>query len=975
MLQTIPPSNQRPPQSINAYPKGPFTVIGIPSNTIQNNRQLIGGSESTSSRSFTILKTLGDGSFGTVWLCDWHGSLPPNTPPAAMQSGTCRPEWVGKRLVALKRMKKLWEGGWDECQKLKELESLRAIPVHPNIVPLYDFFLTPMEKELYFAFEPMEGNLYHLIKSRRGRPLVGGLVSSIFRQIVNGLHHIHASGYFHRDMKPENILVTTTGHFDYTSVSPLAGPNTPKERDVVTIIKLADFGLARETKSKPPYTEYVSTRWYRAPEVLLLSRDYSNPVDMWALGTIMAELVNLRPLFPGQDQMEQLLKICDVLGDPSDEYGVDPSTGVIGGGPWPRGIKMGKSVGFVFPKVQPKDINLFFDPNVPRSLIQCIRDLLRYNPDARLTSRQCLDHPYLLETSPRNHIPMLASLESGVLPLPPSQHPNGSHSSIPSLTPRNVPHSHPHSVPIPDASSSHRNGYYPPHYNGKTPVPWNEVNGGAQANGHSHTDYPMENAPQPYHPEPNGYLEHPQDSPHAVNGQANQPQPSKLGVFSSLSFGKKNGKRSFGMFGGDKSNQLPPVDEMIPPVPTLKRTQTSSSDGRLQDLSAHDTPARNAELKKINKKEAERMQREAEEQKRKIAAKMHREQARAVMQKRNQVMQKAFGNDIEWLGGNEQRLDFSETSKPKQAASGPIRKNQTSANAVGPSTTLNAAGGRFGNSPEPPSAAERRGTTMERLAKARRREFDDDHSMSSSDVHSLGHVSSISFATVDSDPGPSRLRTRPSLFSINRMTSMSSLRTSVDEFPPSARSSNSFSLEGQLAHDFRTQATVNSPHLAGSVSPPPMHLLSLSPSVSPSLSPSPPWVHVQHQQHKDGLSPRREQSPPFVTLQNGYNTFEHLHGHPPSPYGQPPSPLALAPGTAPKSAINPIFKVVSYKWDSRGGLVPDLKPTQSPPPPPLPTEHSLNQYSPTALPPFSQLEAVAGGGESPMSYTRPPEGS
>lgn len=198
----------------------------------------------------------------------------------------------------------------------------------------------------------MEGNLYHLIKARKGRALAGGLVASIFRQMVEGLFHIHACGYFHRDMKPENVLVTTTGLFDYQSVSPVALPGAPPEKDVVAIIKLADFGLARETKSKPPYTEYVSTRWYRAPEVLLLSRDYSNPVDMWALGTIMAELVNLRPLFPGSGQIDQMARICELMGDPTDDYGVDGRGRIVGGGKWNKGIKMAKAVGFAFPKVR-----------------------------------------------------------------------------------------------------------------------------------------------------------------------------------------------------------------------------------------------------------------------------------------------------------------------------------------------------------------------------------------------------------------------------------------------------------------------------------------------------------------------------------------------------------------------------------------------------------------------------------------------
>lgn len=99
------------------------TVQGIPSVSIQNNRLLVGSSQSSSTRSYTPVKLLGDGSFGTVWLCDWHGTLPPNTPFSPMQCGAgARAEWADMRLVAVKRMKKRWEGGWDECQKLKELE-------------------------------------------------------------------------------------------------------------------------------------------------------------------------------------------------------------------------------------------------------------------------------------------------------------------------------------------------------------------------------------------------------------------------------------------------------------------------------------------------------------------------------------------------------------------------------------------------------------------------------------------------------------------------------------------------------------------------------------------------------------------------------------------------------------------------------------------------------------------------------------
>lgn len=228
--------------------------------------------------------------------------------------------------------------------------------MHQNIIPLYDAFLLPTSKELYFVFECMEGNLYQLTKSRKGRPLAGGLVASILHQILLGLHHVHSHGFFHRDMKPENLLITTTGLASYPPTSHIMFPVLPTtpftlEKDVVCIVKLADFGLARETASKPPYTEYVSTRWYRAPEVLLRSRDYTNPVDLWALGTILAEMVTLKPLFPGQSEIDQVLRICHVLGDPVTDYGRDSRGRLRGGGTWQNGIKLAERVGFQWPKV------------------------------------------------------------------------------------------------------------------------------------------------------------------------------------------------------------------------------------------------------------------------------------------------------------------------------------------------------------------------------------------------------------------------------------------------------------------------------------------------------------------------------------------------------------------------------------------------------------------------------------------------
>ena len=152
-------------------------------------------------------------------------------------------------------------------------------------------------------------------------------------------------------MKAENLLVTTTGLINYASTSPVALPGT-REEDVAVIIKLADFGLAREIESEPPYTEYVSMRWYRSPEVLLRSANYTSSVDMWAFGTIVAEVLNCRPLFPGTGEMDQLRLIGEILGDPTDAYGFDKDDRRIGGGLWRRSYELAAVVKYLFPRVR-----------------------------------------------------------------------------------------------------------------------------------------------------------------------------------------------------------------------------------------------------------------------------------------------------------------------------------------------------------------------------------------------------------------------------------------------------------------------------------------------------------------------------------------------------------------------------------------------------------------------------------------------
>jgi serine/threonine protein kinase len=126
---------------------------------------------------------------------------------------------------------------------------------------------------------------------------------------------MHKQNFFHRDIKPENLLVSGD------------------------VVKIADLGLAREIRSQPPYTEYVSTRWYRAPEVLYRARTYNAPSDIWAVGCIMAELYSLDPIFPGDTEVDEINKIAEVLGSPS------PSN-------WPEGLKLLQQLQLTVPPVR-----------------------------------------------------------------------------------------------------------------------------------------------------------------------------------------------------------------------------------------------------------------------------------------------------------------------------------------------------------------------------------------------------------------------------------------------------------------------------------------------------------------------------------------------------------------------------------------------------------------------------------------------
>ncbi|CAG8652798.1 2633_t:CDS:2, partial [Dentiscutata erythropus] len=345
---------------------------------------------------YHITKELGDGSFGTVIQAQHK------------QTG---------QVVAIKKMKKEFSS-WEKVCELREFKALRSLPSHPNVISLSEAFFIQQTRELYFVFEHMELNLYQFIKDRKGKLLKERTVQSIIFQILKGLHHIHSHGIFHRDMKPENILISTkkkitcncTNKSDSTCNSKHCR-NSPWIEHIKAIqdihksdnsdnyiVKVGDFGLARDIKSKPPYTEYVSTRWYRAPEVLLRSSSYSSPIDLWAVGTIMAELYSLKPLFPGQSEIDQLFKISEVLGSPCvrPEFSIR-ADGV--GGEWKDGVKLAKSLGFTFSQTTPQPLSKLFPSSASSHFLEFISHLLRYDPRQRLTALEALKHPYFVENN------------------------------------------------------------------------------------------------------------------------------------------------------------------------------------------------------------------------------------------------------------------------------------------------------------------------------------------------------------------------------------------------------------------------------------------------------------------------------------------------------------------------------------------------------------------------------------------------
>jgi serine/threonine protein kinase len=260
--------------------------------------------------------------------------------------------------VAIKKIGGVFDDLVDGKRILREVKLLGFLK-HQNILGLKDLF-RPKDPEhftdLYFVTDYMDTDLHQVLKSKQIR-LVEEHCQYFIYQLLCGLHYIHSAGVLHRDLKPANLL--TNGDCD---------------------LRICDFGLSRGRGVD--MTEYVVTRWYRPPELLLISVGYNCAIDLWAVGCLAAEVLTRKPLFPGRDYIHQINIISDLLGVP-DQNDL-------------RNVKSEEALQYVksMPKKPPSSLQRTL-LGASSQLLDFISKLLVYDPEKRLTAQQAMQHPWL----------------------------------------------------------------------------------------------------------------------------------------------------------------------------------------------------------------------------------------------------------------------------------------------------------------------------------------------------------------------------------------------------------------------------------------------------------------------------------------------------------------------------------------------------------------------------------------------------
>lgn len=295
-------------------------------------------------KKYDIQQKLGKGAYGVVWK--------------AVDRKT-------KEVVALKKIFDAFQNATDAQRTFREVMFLQDLNGHDNIVKLLNVLKAENDRDLYLIFEYMETDLHAVI---RANILEEVHKQYVMYQLLKSLKYMHTGELLHRDIKPSNLLLNSDCQ-----------------------VKLADFGLARSVSqlnandgNNPILTDYVATRWYRAPEILLGSTKYTYGVDMWSTGCILGELLLGKPIFPGTSTMNQLDRIMEVTGKPSPED-VDAVDSPFAATMMETcTVSKSRSVEEIFPGASPEAADL-------------LRKLLVFNPNKRLSPEQALAHPYVAQ--------------------------------------------------------------------------------------------------------------------------------------------------------------------------------------------------------------------------------------------------------------------------------------------------------------------------------------------------------------------------------------------------------------------------------------------------------------------------------------------------------------------------------------------------------------------------------------------------
>lgn len=252
----------------------------------------------------------------------------------------------------------------DKRFKNRELQIMRTLD-HCNVVKLKYFFYTGGEKDevyLNLVMEYIPETVYrvarHYSKSRQSIPML--YVKLYMYQLFRSLAYIHSLGICHRDIKPQNLLLD---------------PETG-------VLKLCDFGSAKQLVKGEPNVSYICSRYYRAPELIFGATDYTSNIDVWSAGCVLAELMLGQPIFPGNSGVDQLVEIIKVLGTPSREQIKEMNPNYTE---------------FKFPQVKPHPWAKVFRPRTPPEALELTSRLLEYTPTRRFKPLEACTHPFFDE--------------------------------------------------------------------------------------------------------------------------------------------------------------------------------------------------------------------------------------------------------------------------------------------------------------------------------------------------------------------------------------------------------------------------------------------------------------------------------------------------------------------------------------------------------------------------------------------------